>query len=149
MSLNKVMLIGRVGQEPDVRTFLEGDRKVANLSLATSKRYTDRSGERREQTEWHRVSVFGRQAEFVENYVKKGAQVYVEGELRTRSYTDKNGQEKSITEVMAEQVQLLSQIEKESDDAPAPRSARPATSRPDPAPAQAEDFQSGTDDLPF
>lgn len=147
MSLNKVMLIGRVGQEPDVRT-LDADRKVASISVATTKRYIDRSGERKEQTEWHRVSIFGKSVDFVENYVKKGAQVYVEGELRTRSYTDKNGQEKSITEIIADQVQLLSPIEKKNDDAIAPRASSPAAASK-PAPAPVDDFPGDTDGLPF
>ena len=102
MSLNKVMLIGNVGKDPEVR-YLDGNspagqgRKVASFTLATSERYRDRSGEVRENTEWHNVVVWGQSADIVERYVKKGTQLYVEGRLRTRSWTDQSGAKRYTT----------------------------------------------------
>lgn len=98
-SVNKVILIGNVGADPDIRTFESGD-KVANLSLATSESWKDKnSGEKREKTEWHRVSVFGKLADIVEQYVKKGSKLYIEGQLETRSW-EQDGQKKYSTEVV-------------------------------------------------
>ena len=146
MSLNRVFLIGNVGQDPDVKS-LDADRKVASISVATTKRYTDRSGDRKEQTEWYRVVVYGKTADFVEKYVKKGSQVFVEGELRTRSYTDKSGTDRQITEVIAEQVQNIGGISQERQDEPAARPSRKPASRPAPSPV--EDLPVDTDGLPF
>ena len=98
MSLNKVMLIGNVGKDPEVR-YLEGagqngaGRKVATFTLATSERYRDRNGDSRENTEWHNIVAWGQPADIVERFVKKGTQLYIEGRLRTRSWTDKTGQQ--------------------------------------------------------
>lgn len=105
MSLNKVMLLGNVGQDPNVRTLKDGI--IASISLATSERYKDRNGDTKENTEWHSVQVFGKTAEFVQNYVNKGDQLFVEGKIRTRKYTDKNGVERTVTEVVAENVQRI------------------------------------------
>jgi single-strand DNA-binding protein len=106
-SVNKVILVGNVGREPEVRYLPNGD-PVANFALATSDRYKDKAtGENREITEWHRVSFFGRQAEVVGQIVHKGSQVYVEGSLRTRKWTDKDGSEKSVTEIRGDNFQLL------------------------------------------
>lgn len=99
-SVNKVILIGNLGADPDIRTFESGD-KVANLSVATSERWKDKnSGERKEKTEWHRVSVFGGAAGVCEQYLKKGSKVYIEGQLETRKWTDQSGQDKYTTEVI-------------------------------------------------
>ena len=104
MSLNKVMLIGNVGKDPEVR-YLEGNspagqgRKVATFTLATSERFKDRSGETRENTEWHNIVVWGQQADVVERFVKKGTQLYVEGRIRTRSWTDQSGAKRYTTEI--------------------------------------------------
>lgn len=99
-SVNKVMLIGNVGREPECRTMQNGS-KVANLSLATSENWKDKStGERKERTEWSRVVVFGKLAEIVEKYVHKGSKLYVCGSLQTRKWTDKDGVEKYSTEVV-------------------------------------------------
>ena len=101
MSLNKVMLIGNVGKDPEVR-YLEGNAKVATFRLATSERYRDRDGNMREMTEWHTVTVWRTAADLVEKYVRKGTQLYVEGRLRTRSWNDKSGNTRTVTEIAAE-----------------------------------------------
>lgn len=106
--LNKIMLIGNVGKAPEIRTFDSGN-KVANFTLATTRRYTDRSGTSQEATTWHNIQVSGKTADVVENYVQKGDPLYIEGELVSRSYTDKDGQNKTIYEVRCSQLQLLRQ----------------------------------------
>jgi single-strand DNA-binding protein len=100
-SVNKVILIGNVGRDPEIRSTQDGTR-IANLSLATSENWRDKSsGERRERTEWHRVAIFNeRLVEVIEKYVKKGAKLYIEGALQTRKWTDKDGQERYTTEVV-------------------------------------------------
>lgn len=100
-SVNKVILVGNVGRDPEIRSTQDGTR-IANLSLATSENWRDRnSGERREKTEWHRVVVFNdRLVEVIEKYVKKGAKLYIEGALQTRKWTDNSGQERYSTEVV-------------------------------------------------
>lgn len=115
MSVNKVILVGHLGADPEV-SFLPSGEPVANFRIATTKRWKDKtSGENREQTEWHRLTVFGKRAEFVSEFLKKGRQVYVEGELRTRKYTDKDNVERYATEIIAHEVQMLGK----RDDAPA------------------------------
>ena len=104
-SVNKAILVGHVGKDPDIRATSSGDT-VASFSLATNTGY----GENK-TTDWHNVSVFGKSADFVRNYVKKGAQVYVEGSIRNRSYVDKGGNKKYVTEIKAFTVQALGQKE--------------------------------------
>ncbi len=99
-SVNKVTLVGNLGRDPEVRTMQSGD-KVANLSIATSERWKDKSGERQERTEWHRVVIFSQPlVKLAESYLKKGSKVYLEGQLETRKWTDNNGVEKYSTEVV-------------------------------------------------
>lgn len=106
-SINKVIIIGNLGSDPDVKSF-QGGGKIANVSIATSERWTDKqTGEPREITEWHRVTFHDRLAEIVEQYLKKGSAVYVEGSLRTRKWTDKDGNDRYITEIRAQQMQML------------------------------------------
>ena len=106
-SVNKVILVGNLGADPETRYLPSGDA-VANIRLATTDRFKDKtSGEMKELTEWHRVSFFGRLAEIVNEYLKKGSSVYIEGRIRTRKYTDQAGVEKYATEIVAEQMQLL------------------------------------------
>src|ERR1700712_870069 len=106
-SVNKVILVGNLGADPETRYLPSGDA-VANVRLATTDRYKDKtSGEMKEATEWHRVSFFGRLAEIVNEYLKKGSSVYIEGRIRTRKYTDQAGVEKYATEIVAEQMQML------------------------------------------
>ena len=103
-SVNKVILVGNLGRDPEIRSFQNGGR-VANLSVATSENWRDKAtGERKERTEWHRVAIFNdRLVEVAEKYLKKGAKVYIEGQLETRKWTDQSGQEKYTTEVVLRQ----------------------------------------------
>ena len=106
-SVNKDIIVGNVGRDPETRFMPSGDA-VTNISVATSDRYKDKqSGEMKETTEWHRVAFFGKLAEIAGQYLKKGSQVYVEGRLRTRKWTDASGQEKYSTEIVAETMQML------------------------------------------
>ena len=100
------MLIGNVGRDPEVR-YLEGNAKVATFTLATSERFKDRSGELRENTEWHNIVAWRANADVAEKFIHKGTQIYVEGRLRTRSYTDQAGVKKFTTEIQADTIQLL------------------------------------------
>jgi single-strand DNA-binding protein len=167
-SVNKVILVGNLGRDPEVRYLPSGD-PVANVTIATSSRYKNKSGEMVEETEWHRVTFFGRLAEIASQYLKKGRPVYVEGRIKTRKYTDKDGQEKYATDIIASEMQLLGAREgmgapAGDDDGyggdaggysrPAP-AARPAPNpgRPAPAPAPvarpASGFDDMDDDIPF
>ena len=103
---NKVQLIGHVGQEPEIKTF-DGGKKVANITIATNDSYTNDKGEKVEQTEWHRVTAWGKLAEIIEKYVDKGKEIAVEGKLTHRSYDDKDGSKRYITEVVANDILLL------------------------------------------
>lgn len=105
-SLNKVMIIGRLGKDPEVR-YTQGGQAVASLSVATDSRWTNKSGERQEKTEWHRVKAWGKLAELAGEYLAKGRQVYVEGRLETSEYTDKEGVKKYSTEIIAQEIQFL------------------------------------------
>lgn len=172
MSLNKVMLIGNAGQDPEVR-YLEGstsNTKVATFRLATTDRYRDRnSGETREQTEWHNIVAWRNAADIVEKFVKKGTQVYIEGRLRTRSWDDQNGNKRYTTEIIVDNIQLLgrksdnpasqdsqyqgAQQQYGQTSAPAQPQPRPAAAAAPQAPAAAQNHVTGTaeddDDLPF
>jgi len=106
-SVNKVIIVGNLGKDPEVRYMPSGDA-VANITVATTDKWKDKqSGEQREQTEWHRISFFGKLAEIAGQYLHKGSQVYIEGKLQTRKYTDKDGVEKFATEIKADSMQML------------------------------------------
>jgi len=104
--VNKVILIGNLGANPELR-YTAGQQAVANLRIATTEKWTDKSGQKQEATEWHRVVVWGKKAEVCSKYLSKGRQVYVEGRLRTRSWEDKEGNKRYTTEVVANDVQFL------------------------------------------
>lgn len=106
MSVNKVILVGRLGQNPEVR-YTPSGAAVANFSIATNEFWTDKSGQKQEKTEWHRIVVWGKQAEHCAKYLSKGRQVYVEGRLQTRQWQDKDGQTKYTTEIQATTIQFL------------------------------------------
>ena len=109
MSVNKVIIIGFCGRDPEIRYMPNGDQ-LTNISVATTESWTDKStGEKKELTEWHRITFYRKLAEIAGQYLKKGAQVYVEGRLKTRKYTDKNGIERYQTEIIADQMQMLGQ----------------------------------------
>ncbi len=105
-SVNKVILLGNLGRDPETRYTTGGDA-VTNLSIATSEQWKDKNGDKQERTEWHRVVLFGRQAEVAGEYLKKGRSVYIEGRLQTRKYNDKDGVEKYSTEIVADRMQLI------------------------------------------
>ena len=155
-SVNKVILIGNLGRDPEIRYMPSGDA-LATLNIATTDTWKDKSGEKQERTEWHRVSMFGRLAEIAGEYLKKGSQVYIEGRLQTRKYTDKDGVEKYSTEIVANEMKMLGGRgaaggTADMDSAPAPRaSSRPASSgasAPSRAPAGGA-FDDLEDDIPF
>ena len=106
MSVNKVIIVGRLGQDPELKYTPSGSA-VCNFSVATSETWADKSGQKQERTEWHRVVVWGKLGELCNQYLAKGRQAYVEGSLRTRSWEDKSGQKKFTTEIMASSVQFL------------------------------------------
>lgn len=154
-SVNKVIIVGNLGRDPETRYMPSGDA-VTNINVATTDRYKDKqSGEMREATEWHRISFFGKLAEIAGQYLKKGSQVYIEGSLRTRKYTDKDGIEKYATEIRAETMQMLGSRQgmgapSDGEGYEAPRSApaaRPAAPAARPAPAAARPAPSGFDDM--
>ncbi len=144
-NLNKVMLIGRLGADPEVR-YTQNNTAVATLSLATSDRYKDSNGEWQETTEWHRVVAWGRLAEICQQYTNKGSQIYVEGSLQTRSWEDREGQKRYTTEIKAQSIQLLDS--KESGQGTNTSAGRD-TQRPEPATSSATTPFDEDDDLPF
>jgi single-strand DNA-binding protein len=105
-SVNKVILVGNLGRDPEVRYMPDG-AAIANISVATTDAWKDKNGEKQERTEWHRVAFFGKLAEIVGEYLKKGSQVYVEGRLQTRKWQDKEGQDRYTTEIVADRMQML------------------------------------------
>lgn len=108
-SVNKVIIVGNLGKDPDTRYMPSGDA-MTNCAIATTDKWKDKSsGEQKEATEWHRVAFFGKLAEIAGQYLKKGSQVYIEGKLRTRKWTDKDGVEKYTTEIIADSMQMLGQ----------------------------------------
>jgi len=105
-SVNKVILIGNLGADPETRYLPSGDA-VTNIRIATTEKWRDKGGEQQEHTEWHRIAFFGKLAEIAGEYLKKGSPVYVEGRIRTRKWQDKEGQDKYSTEIVADRMQLL------------------------------------------
>lgn len=129
-SVNKIIIIGNVGRDPEVKVFASGD-KVANLTIATTETWKDKqTGERKEATEWHRVVFRGGLAGVVEQYLRKGSQVYVEGSLKTRKYNDAAGVEKQITEIMASEMTMLGQKAGGQEDRPAATAPPPRRAPP-------------------
>ena len=160
--LNKVTLIGRLGADPEVR-YMPSGGAVTNIGIATTRRWKDRqTGERRDETEWHRVAFFNRLAEIAGEYLRKGSLVYIEGRIRTRKWQDQNGQDRYTTEIIAEQMQMLdsksggtgsfndgqsnsSYTTPQQQTAPSP-AANNQQAPDSPPPASYEDFD---DDIPF
>lgn len=153
--LNKVMLIGNLGADPEIR-YTAGGSAIANVRLATAESWRDKeSGEQQERTEWHRVVFFGRLAEIVGEYLKKGAQIYVEGRIQTRKWQNKEGQDQYSTEIIASEMQMLggrggaggsASSSGSSGGSYEPSAPRQATSRARENDAPAPDFD---DDIPF
>ena len=131
-SVNKVILIGHLGKDPEVR-HLEGGNTVANFTMATNEYYKDKQGTRVERTEWHNIAAWRNLAELAEKYLRKGQQVYVEGRIRTRQYQDKDNQTRYITEIVAEEISLLGSRPQAGEAAAQPVAAEaPTTFRQEP-----------------
>ena len=113
MSLNKVMLIGKAGGDPEIRD--ANGTKVASFNVATTEHFKDRNGENKEQTEWHRIIAWRHLADYADSHLNKGAQVYVEGKLRTRKWTDRQGIERYTTEIFADNIQVLGRRQSENN----------------------------------
>ena len=153
-SINKVIIVGNLGRDPEVR-YTTDNSAIANVSIATTDRYKDKTtGEQKEITEWHRVVFFNRLGEIAAEYLKKGSQVYIEGKLRTRKWTDKDGAEKYSTEIIADQLQMLGSRGGSGggsggvayDDSYGAPEAAPAPAR---APAARKPVDDLEDDIPF
>lgn len=150
-SVNKVIVVGNLGKDPDTR-FLPDGKAVCNFSVATTDKWTDKaSGEKKEATEWHRISAFGRIAEICGEYLKKGSQVYIEGKLRTRKWQDKEGQDRYSTEIIADSMQMLGSKSDSSNREPTGDGIVPAQkARPTQKPSgSAGSFADLDDDIPF
>ena len=144
MSVNKVILIGNLGQDPETKQFENG--MIATASIATSERWTDKTtGERKEHTEWQRLVFNGRLAEVVAKYVKKGDKIYVEGSIRTRKWTDQQGIERYSTEIRVDNMQMLGGQQQPQQQPQAPQQQAPQPNGQAMQPAQAV----SNDDMPF
>ena len=138
-SVNKVILVGNLGRDAEMR-YTPSGTAVLNFSMATTDRWTDPSGEKKERTEWHRIVVWGKQAEVLHDYLKKGRQIYLEGSLQTREWTDREGGKRTTTEVRAQRIQLLGR----ADDRQPVAAHAPAETAAEP-----EANYEGGDDIPF
>ncbi|MEW6591777.1 MAG: single-stranded DNA-binding protein [Pseudomonadota bacterium] len=155
-SVNKVILVGNLGRDPEMR-YLPSGEAVANLAIATTDKYKDKSGQMVEQTEWHRVAFFGRTAEVCGQYLKKGSQVYVEGSIRSRKYTDKEGVERTAYEIRGDRMQMLgsrggggvADMDDGGYSQPAPKAAPRAQSAPAEKRPASSGFDDMDDDIPF
>lgn len=148
-SLNKAQLIGRLGQDPEVR-YTQSNTAVATLSIATSERFRDNNGEQQERTEWHRVVAWGRLAEICQQYLTKGSLVYVEGPIQTRSWEDKQGQKRYTTEIKALQMTMLDSKGSNTGGGSEPNQNAGNQSKPMSSNVElGKDFDSMDDDLPF
>ena len=162
--INKVILVGNLGQDPEVRYSASG-AAVATLTIATSEQWTDKqSGQKQERTEWHRVVMFNRLGEIAGEYLKKGSQVYIEGKLQTRKWQDQNGQDRYTTEIVANEMQMLggrggsadfaggnspSAAAQGSSQQGASRPSAPAGNSPQPQSQPNDNFGGFDDDIPF
>jgi single-strand DNA-binding protein len=137
-SVNKVILIGNLGADPELR-FTPSGAAVANFNIATTERWKDKDGQPQERTEWHRIILWSRQAEIAKEYLRKGSSVYIEGRIQNRSYEDKDGIKRYVTEIIGQRMQLLGS-----------RTGAPSEGGgAEPPPAPPEDLGGQDDDLPF
>jgi single-strand DNA-binding protein len=150
-SVNKVTLIGNLGRDPEVRYLPDGGA-ITNISVATTDVWKDKSGDKQERTEWHRVAFFGRLAEIAGEYLKKGSQVYIEGRLQTRKWQDKEGKERYTTEIVANEMKMLGSRGGGSEPMarePAPAAAAAEGTGAKPQPKKSGAFDTMDDDIPF
>jgi single-strand DNA-binding protein len=157
-SVNKVIIVGNLGRDPETRYMPNGEA-VTNIAVATTESWKDKgSGEKKELTEWHRITFYRKLAEIAGQYLKKGSQIYVEGRLQTRKWTDKEGVERYTTEIIADTMQMLGSrqgmggsapMDEEYGNAPAPRQNAGASSAARPASKPAPNFSDMDDDIPF
>ncbi len=155
-SVNKVILLGNLGADPEVRYMTNGEA-MANIRMATTETWRDKAtGDKKDATEWHRVVFFGRLAEIVKEYLKKGSSVYIEGRIRTRKWQDKEGQERYTTEIIANEMQMLGGRQSASSSGgeaefggSMPSQPAPAASGARSAPAKKDPFGDMDDDIPF
>ena len=154
-SVNKVIVVGNLGRDPETRYMPSGDA-MTNIAVATTDKWKDKAtGEQKEATEWHRISFFGKLAEIAGQYLKKGSQVYIEGKLRTRKWTDKDGVEKFTTEIIADSMQMLGSRQGMGGSAPmddggsSSGAARAPASAPRAPAKQAPNLSDMDDDIPF
>ncbi len=167
MSVNKVILVGNLGKDPEIR-YLPSGEAVASATLATTDKWKDKSGQMQERTEWHNLSFFGRQAEVVGQYLKKGSQIYVEGSIRTEKWQDKEGKDRYTTKIVVNSMQMLGSRQgggngggsssgyqgggdEQFDQRPSAPAQRPAAapSRPAAPPPAKNNFDDFDDDIPF
>ena len=153
MSVNKVILVGRLGKDPETRYMTNGEA-VTNVSLATSENFKDKSGEKQERTEWHNLVFYRRLAEIAGEYLKKGTQIYVEGRIQTRKWQDKEGKDRYTTEIIVNEMQMLGSKAGGSsfevmDSQPSSAPARSAPAARPAAPAGKGNFDNFDDDIPF
>jgi single-strand DNA-binding protein len=144
-SLNKVILIGHLGKDPETRYLPSGDA-VTNISIATTESWKDKSGGKQEHTEWHRINFFGRRAEVAGEYLRKGDPVYIEGRIRTRKWQDKEGQDRYSTEIVCDQMQFLAKRDRQASESGGEQQRREAPKRPG---GGAGSFDDMDDDIPF
>lgn len=149
-SVNKVILVGNLGRDPETRYMPEGGA-ITNFSIATTEKWKDKAGEKQEKTEWHRIATFGKLAEICGEYLKKGSAVYIEGRLQTRKWQDKDGADKYTTEIVADRMQMLGSKPKgdEAGDATAPRKEDPPREPATEGAAPKKAFDNFEDDIPF
>ena len=139
-SVNKVILVGNLGRDPEVRYMPDGGA-ITNISIATTDTWKDKGGEKQEKTEWHRIVFFSKLAEIAGEYLKKGSQVYIEGRLQTRKWQDKDGQDKYSTEIVADRMQMLGSRSGGGDNQPNENTAS--------SPKNGGHFEDFADDIPF
>lgn len=138
MSVNKAILIGRLGRDPEVRYIPNGDA-VTNFSIATDEQWKDRNGEKQTRTEWHNITLFGKLGEIAGQYLQKGSQVYIEGRIQSRKYKDKDGTERTAYDIIGNEMRMLGSRQESSEQAPPPQQRKAA-------PAVRDDID---DDIPF
>lgn len=149
-SVNKVILLGNLGKDPEIR-YTQGGDPIANFSLATSENWTDKSGQKQERTEWHRVEVFGKVAQVVRDYCQKGKQVYIEGSIRYDEWTDKEGNKRYMTKIRiaGPNSRLVLLGSRRDGDSGGGSGGGGGGGRPSDGPPPGNNFEAGDEDVPF